>query len=341
MLAPLSVATIWARDQVVDERAYVRTVSPLSSNPAIDAAVAAKLTSALFSHVDVDAEAQRALPARGQFLAVPLAAGLRDLTQQTVDRFLASKQFNELWRLANEQAHQELVHVLEGKGPLRVGEHGTVSIDLTATALAVRKELDANGIHVFDAVPVSALHREYVIGHSRWLARARFVFKLQAIAFAVPVLAVLAWALALALSRGRRRTLLGIGIGVGIASVGAIATVAVGRTLYLDHVIWPVVPRDAGAAFFDTVTRLPGLGLRLELLGGVLLAVGAASWGRVSFGVPWVADNKRLLERGVLVVALLVLAGSGHLTLGLLAKLAAGVAAAYVVVELLARPARR
>ena len=340
MLAPLSVATIWARDQVVDEHAYVRTVSPLSSNAAIDAAVADKVTSALFAHVDVAGEARKVLPARGQFLALPLAAGLRDVTRQAVDRFLGTRQFNALWRIANTQAHAELVRVLEGKGPLRAGARGTVSVDLTGTILAVRRELDKEGIHVFDSIPASALQRRYVIGHSRWLARARFIFKLQALAFALPTLAIAAWALALALSRRRRRTLLAIGVGVAVTSTVAIVAVSIGRKLYLDHVIWPIVPRDAGAAFFDTVTRYPRLGLRLELVGAILLALGSALSGRVRVNVPWVGAHKRALEYGFLVAGLLVLAGAGHPTPHLLVVLLVAEAVALALVELLALPKR-
>jgi hypothetical protein len=335
---------VWARDQVVDEHAYVRTVAPLSSNPAIDAAVAAKLTNAFFSHVDVAAEAKRVLPARGDIFAVPLAVGLRDVTGQAIDRFLASPQFNKLWRLANEQAHVELVRVLEGKGPLQVATNGAVSIDLTGTALAVRGELDAEGIHVFDAIPASALRRDYVIGHSRWLKRARFVFELQAVAFVVPALAILCWALALGLSRRRRRTLRGIGAGVSVAAVIAIAATAVGRTLYLDHVIWPVVPRAAGAAFFDTVTRLPRLGLRLELLAGVLLLVGTILRGRpelvAKLSAPWLGPHKRDAEVGALLLAGVYLVASSHTTPRLLIVLSACVVAFVAIVELVARPQR-
>jgi hypothetical protein len=340
VFAPLSVAMVWARDQVVDEHAYVRTVSPLSSNAAIDAAVSAKVTGALFSHVDVAGEAKRALPQRGQFLATPLAAGLRDVTRQAVNSFLATKQFNLLWRIANQQAHRELVRVLEGKGPLRAGERGEVSVDLTGTILAVRRKLDAQEIHVFDSIPKSALQRRYVIGHSRWLARARFIFKLQALTFVFPALAIAAWAAAIGLSRNRRRAVLGIGVGTVVTATAAIAVVAISRALYLDHVIWPIVPRDAGAAFFDTVTRLPRLGLRLELVGGIVLATGAAFWGRLRVEVPWVAEHKRLLDYGLLVAGLLVLAGNGHPTPRLLVEILVAEAIALVIVELLALPNR-
>ena len=283
VLAPVSVASVWLRDQVLDENAYVKTVAPLSTNPAIDAYVASQITTALFAHVDAAAEARKVLPPRADFLVLPLTAGLRDFTQQTVARFLATKRFHQLWLAANRVAHKALVAALEGKGGVLVAEHGVVSIDLTNIALAVRQELDKAGIHVFDSVPRSELQRRFVIGHSRWLARARFIMKLRFVALAIPLVALAAFGLALALSGRRRRTLLQAGIGLAVASAVAVVIVVVVRTIYLDYVVWPIVPRDAGAAFFDTVTRKPRLGLKLEFAGGLLLAAGAMLAGPSHF----------------------------------------------------------
>ncbi len=365
VLAPVSVASVWLRDQVLDENAYVKTVAPLSTNPAIDAYVADQLTTAFFAHVDAAAEARKVLPARADFLVLPLTAGLRDFTQQTVARFLATKRFHQLWLAANRVAHKALVAALEGKGGVLVAEHGVVSIDLTNISLAVRQELDKAGIHVFDSVPRSELQRRFVIGHSRWLARARFIMKLRFVALAIPLVAVAAFGLALGLSRRRRRTVLQAGVGLAVASAVAVVVVVVARTIYLDYVVWPIVPRDAGAAFFDTVTRKPRLGLKLEFAGGLLLAAGAMLVGPSHFAarvratalglvggladeaagesltVPWVAANKRALQIGGLVVSSLLLLASNHPTVGLLVKLAIAVVVVLTAIEILGRPPAR
>jgi hypothetical protein len=365
VLAPVSVASVWLRDQVLDENAYVKTVAPLSTNPAIDAYVANQLTTALFTHVDAAAEARKVLPPSADFLVLPLTAGLRDFTQQTIVRFLATKRFHRLWLAANRVAHKALVAALEGKGGVLVAEHGVVSIDLTNIALAVRQELDRAGIHVFDSVPRSELQRRFVIGHSRWLARARFIMKLRFVAVAIPLVALAAFGLALGLSRRRRRTVLQAGVGLAVASAVAVVIVVVVRTIYLDYVVWPIVPRDAGAAFFDTVTRKPRLGLKLEFAGGLLLAAGAMLAGPSHFAarvratalglvggladeaagesltVPWVAANKRALQIGGLVVSSLLLLASNHPTAGLLVKLVVAVVVVLTVIEILGRPPAR
>ena len=365
VLAPVSVASVWLRDQVLDESAYVKTVAPLSSNRAIDSYVASEITTALFTHVDAAAEARKVLPARADFLVLPLTAGLHDFTQQTVARFLATKRFHGLWLAANRVAHKALVAALEGKGGVLVAEHGVVSIDLTNVALAVRHELDVQGIHVFDGVPKSDLQRRFVIGHSRWLARARCIMKLRFVALAIPLVALAAFGLALGLSRRRRRTLLQAGIGLAVASAIAVVIVVVVRTIYLDYVVWPVVPRDAGAAFFDTVTRKPRLGLKLEFASGLLLAASAMLAGPSHFArrvrgtalglvggladdaagesltIAWVAANKRALRAGTALFGFFFLLTSSHPTAGLLVKLGVGVIVVLAVIEILGRPPKR
>jgi hypothetical protein len=361
----VSVASVWLRDQVLNENAYVKTIAPLSRNPAIDAYVASQVTTALFANIDVAVEARKVLPPRADFLVLPLTAGLRDFTQQTVARFLATKRFQQLWLAANRVAHKTLVAVLEGKGGVVVAERGVVSIDLTSIALAARQELDKAGIHVFDRVPRSQLQRRFVIGHSRWLARARFIMKLRFIALAIPLLALVAFGLAVSLSGRRRRTLLQAGIGLAVASAVAVVFVVVVRTIYLDYVVWPIVPRDAGAAFFDTVTRKPRLGLKLEFAGGLLLAAGAMLAGpsqlarRVratalglvggladeaageSLTVPWVAANKGALRSAAALFGFLLLVTSSHPTAGLLVKLGVAVIVVLAAIEILSRPAKR
>lgn len=365
VLAPVSVASVWLRDQVINENAYVKTVAPLSANPAIDAYIANQLTAALFANIDVATEARRVLPPREEFLVLPLTAGLRDFTQQTVARFLATKRFHKLWLAANRVAHKALVATLEGKSGVLVAEHGVVSIDLTNVAVAARHELDVEGIHVFDSVPKSKLQRRFVIGHSRWLARARLIMKLRFVALAIPVVALAAFGLALGLSRRRRRTLLQAGVGLAVASAIAVVVVVVVRTIYLDYVVFPAVPRDAGAAFFDTVTRKPRLGLKLEFAGGLLLALGAMLAGPSHFArrvratalgfvggladeaagesltVPWIAANKPALRTGTALFGFFFLLTSNHPTARLLVKLTIGVVVVLVVLEVLGRPPKR
>ena len=70
IMAPLSVVAVWTKNLVTDTDRYVTTVAPLARDPAIQNAVANKITTEIFSRLDVagitnqavDALAERGLP---------------------------------------------------------------------------------------------------------------------------------------------------------------------------------------------------------------------------------------------------------------------------------------
>ena len=70
ILAPISVVAVWTKNLVTDTDRYVATVAPLASDPAIQSAIADKITAEIFTNLDVagitnqavDALADRGLP---------------------------------------------------------------------------------------------------------------------------------------------------------------------------------------------------------------------------------------------------------------------------------------
>ena len=61
ILAPLSVVSIWTKNLVTDTDRYVTTVAPLAKDPAIQSAVADKITAEIFTHLDVPLSPTRLL----------------------------------------------------------------------------------------------------------------------------------------------------------------------------------------------------------------------------------------------------------------------------------------
>ena len=112
LLAILSLLTIWLRAELLDTDTYVASVSPVATNPAIQASVANVITNQIFTNVDVEAAARDALPPKADFLAPQLADGLRNFTHTVSLRVVSSKQFETLWIEANRRAHQQIVAVL-------------------------------------------------------------------------------------------------------------------------------------------------------------------------------------------------------------------------------------
>ena len=116
VLAPLSVAAVWAKNLVTDTDRYVATVTPLASDPAIQNAVANKITTEIFARLDVqgitnqavDALAERGLPPRIatqlHALSEPLASGVQSFVRDEVGKFVASDAFKDAWVTANRSS---------------------------------------------------------------------------------------------------------------------------------------------------------------------------------------------------------------------------------------------
>ena len=273
LLCPLAITAVWLRETVLDTHHFVTAVAPLSSNPAIDAAVAGEITSALLANVNVAKEAGQVLPSDASFLALPLSTGVRDYTETLVAKFLATAEFRQLWVAATTQAHEALVAVLEGKQSPFLGPDGSVEIDLTSVVLAARHALGLSGLHEFDNVAASALHRRFVIVRPAALNQARRgVNVLRALAIVLPALAIVLAALALLLTRERTRTVFRLGAAVAATCVVGLVVVTFARRFYLSNVVGPDVSAAAARALYDTVLRNLRLWLELAALAGLLAA---------------------------------------------------------------------
>lgn len=285
VLAPLTVTAIWLRNQLLDTDRYVETVAPLASDPAIVDAAAASITATLFENIDVEQEAREALPKRARFLAAPLAAGVRAVTEQAAIRALESDFFENVWQEANRVAHNQVESVLTGGGRIISTEDGRVTLDLTAIIEEVREFLDDRGITLFNSIPINRLALRFELFDASQLADAqRGVRLLDTLAWVLPFVVVGLLGAGAWLSRNRRRTVIRWGIGTAIAMSVLALGIGLGRSFYLDAVTSPSLPRDAAAATFDTLVRFLRQGLRFVLALGLVLA--AAAWitgpGRVA-----------------------------------------------------------
>jgi hypothetical protein len=325
VLAPIAGTAIWINNQVTRTDSYVRTVKPLASDPHIQAAIAANLTRTLFANVDVAARAREVLPPRAKPFAPAIASGLHNYVQQATASFLASDQFQRLWVELNTRAHKQLVKLLTGKGGKLVQtKNGQVVIDLAPALAIVEQRLHDRGINVFDRIPASSIRSTFVIVDSKQLEQGqRGIRLLKALAIALPLIVLALIAAAIALSQRRRRTLLqaSLGIAASMAVLGVLLTI--GRSIYLDQIVGPNLPRDAASAFYDVLVHYLRLGLRI--VAAVALVVAAVAYltgpsksavairGRVRWegaaATPfgrWVAERKNALRAGAILLPLAV-----------------------------------
>jgi hypothetical protein len=272
VLVPLAGLSIWVRNLVLDTNRYVDTVAPLAENKAITDQVANRLTTRLFREVDVEQEAEQALPERAQFLAGPLSTGVETFVRDAAQRVLASDQFETVWRNANERAHALVIKALTDEGENVSVEDGKVVLNLSAVVDEVVKRLNERGVTVFDSLAENQKNLRVELFDAGQLESARSaVDLLDRLRIVLVVLVFVFLAAALALSGNRRRTLIRWGIGLVIAMAVMAALIALGRSAYLGI----AENRDAAGAAFDIVVRNLRNGIRVIAVLGIIVALAA------------------------------------------------------------------
>ena len=288
LLAPTAIVATWVHDEIADTDRYVETVTPLAADPAVQNAVATRVTDAIFTRLDVQAVTQDAvnaladqgLPPRAtaslSALVTPLVNGIHGFVEDAVGKIIRSDQFQEAWVAANREAHAQMVAVLTGKtgGAIQV-EGNTVSVNLAAVIDAVKSRLQDAGFALADKIP--AVNAQFTIMQSADITKAQTAFRtLSALARALPIVALLLLAAAVALAPSRRKALV-IGAFVVAASMVLLgAALNAFRIIYLDAVPPDRVPPAAAAAIYDQLVGFIRLNLRAVLV--VFLAVALIAW---------------------------------------------------------------
>ena len=185
LLAPLSVAAVWASTQISDTDRYVQTVAPLADDPAVQQAIANDVTQAVLEYIDIESLTTELLTALGQQenvpprlgallpgLAAPISNGVESFTRDQVGGFVASPQFAVLWEQVNRVAHQQIVTLLEGGGGGAVSAQGDqITLNLGPVITAVKERLVARGFSVASRIP--AIDRSFVLVQSGSISDAR------------------------------------------------------------------------------------------------------------------------------------------------------------------------
>lgn len=220
----VSSLTVWSKRQLLDDDAWADSSAQLLANDEVRAAIAQKLSDALFQRVDVEAQLRERLPAQRKGTAAALAAALQNTVgPAAADRLLQRPRVQALWENLNKRAHAGVVKVLEGEDLGKNGNistaNGAVTLDLRpaitrlATRLGLEDRLKAN------ADPNAG---QLVIMKSSQLDAAQTAVKiLKALSSLLLIAVVALYALAIYLAHGRRRVMLGA-TGASLVFVGLV-----------------------------------------------------------------------------------------------------------------------
>lgn len=275
VLALFATVAIWMRALVLNTDSYVRAVGPVLDRPEVRDALSETIVDTLYSHVDVAARLRASLPKEAADFAPTLAASIRTSAVQIASAALATPAARTACRAANRVAHDQVVHVLEGRGTVVTTARGEVAIDTGPLAAAVRRALDDHGIQLFDSIPAGTLDRRFVLFRSTQLTRAQHAtHALDEAANWLPVAAVLAGAGAIVCSTRRRRTIEHLAVGIAATMVVVSIGAALGRGYYLARV--GAAYRTIAAAPFDALVHPLRVGAQATF--AVALVVFVVTW---------------------------------------------------------------
>ena len=288
ILLPISGLTLWSRNQLLNTDRYVSTVQPLASDPAVRAAMADRVSTAVSNAVDFEDRAKEALPDRAKFLAAPIATAATDFVHQVTLNFLETDQFKQLWKQVNRLAHEQVKSIITGKKTAGVQtENGKVVISLRPIAEQVLTKVDEVVPVDLSNVDASRLNTEFVLVDSKdlgsvqtgvkWFNRSTYI--LLALAIASLVASAL-------LPRRKRSGVQRVGLAITISMVVTLLAYRAGRNYYISNLPSEVTHPDAATAAFDIITRYVERGIITLLALGVVL-----------FVVAWVLGPSRAATR--------------------------------------------
>jgi hypothetical protein len=286
LLLPVAAIALWARTVVFDTDRYVASVAPLASDPAVQDAVAARITDEVFAALNIndltgraiDALVKQGAPTELTALQQPIVNGIRSFAYTQVRKVVGSDAFAQAWEEANRAAHAGLVDALKGnKGGAIEFANGTVSVNLGPFIASIKPQLVAAGIPLADRIP--AVNISFPIVHSDDLPRIqRAAALLDTLAVPVAILAFVLLAVAVWVAPKRRRMLSIVGFGIVIALLALLGALSLGRTYYLGHLPPNSMP-EAAAAVWDAFMQQFTVRLQTAVLVGLVLALGAWASG--------------------------------------------------------------
>lgn len=282
VLAPLSVVAAWAAGEIGDTGRYVSTVSPLASNPDIQAGIANRVSAAVAGQLDLAALVQQVTPADRprleallQKAASPVTEALTGFVHDQTLNVVSGSWFATFWDDANRAAHASVVKLLTGKGggAVRV-QDDAVTVNLGPVVGQVKAKLVDDGVTIAGRIP--PVDAGFTIMEAENIGTYRTLFRvLQILGDWLPFVAPAFVAGGVLLARDRRRALVVAGLGVFVAAGVVGIGVRLGRSFYLDALPADVSQAAAGAVY-DAMSRFLVTTCRTVSVLGLL--VGVAAW---------------------------------------------------------------
>jgi hypothetical protein len=186
VLAPVAGVSVWINNQVSDTDRFVRTMTPLVSDPDVQNALTNRLTATVFQYVDVkgiaddavDALAAQGLPPqvtdRLSTLTPTLASAVTGFVRDKIAELVASPAFASAWNQAITVAHRQMDTLLSGESKSVVVRGDTVYLDLAPFIVLAKERLSDAGLTAVSLVP--DVHPTVALAKADTLVRAQTAY---------------------------------------------------------------------------------------------------------------------------------------------------------------------
>lgn len=315
LLVPVTLVARYARGELLSTDRYVATVAPLASDPAVQTALANRVTNEIVSRIDLSTLITQAVgalnlngpiatkgaSALGNLVSGPVTDWLRSFIYKHVSEFIHSAAFQTLWTQINRLAHQGIEKLLTGEqGGVVQTQGDSVVLNIGPVVEAAKTALVADGFGLASKVP--SVNVQYTLFQSDQIPQAqKYVRLLNHSANWLPWITLICFALALWVAPKRRRAaIIGLGIALVILIVVLVANRYV-RKAYQDQLAAKGLNQDAGLAVYNQIVHYLLVSARTALAASVITLVwlwlvgpgrvGTALRRAVDPGFRWIATK--------------------------------------------------
>jgi len=342
--------------------AWVATVAPLASDPAIQDAVATLASDRIIEALDAQTRLEAILPQQLMPIAPLLASSAEDFVRTQTSKLVHSDQFAQLWTELNRTGHKALIAALTGsRDGAIIYQPGVLTLDVGVLAEQVQAKLVDAGLPFLGRVPVDKINKQVEIFNSPALAQASVALgMMNQIALLLPLIALFFSGAAFALALDRRKVALWLGAGITIAGLLPLQAIYLSQFYVADKLQQLAgLPTAAAQNAYNIVFAQLIASEKVLVVFGIVIFVGAiiagpAKWAIAlrggmaggiagvashlelgTFGV-WVAARKKgLRAAGIIAAVLILLALPAPRTIAQVVWLVVGVIVWYVIVEVL------
>lgn len=289
ILTPPAIVAGWAKNIVVDEDAFVATLAPLATDPAIQDEIAGQVSAVIIEQLDVDSLVEDTfgglasldMPADAKAALVllrdPAAQGAKTLIEQSVAALVETKAFDTVWRTVLTGSHRAFVTAAEGTvagGTITVEQGGYVALHLGPVVDEAKAAMVADGFALAERIP--KVDTTIILARSEALGYMGTVYHLAATLGWVFPLGVLAFfAGGIALARNRRKGVIGAGIGTVVgAGITLVALQSTELVVAVQASNLGVTPAALSAFLAYLVSGLRQMSSALLVIGLVLVGMG-------------------------------------------------------------------